>query len=61
MLCINKAKNQNSTTAAVNLTTFMKEWKDFWYILNDFSMLSQKTKQIEKNSINFNQKLESQC
>ena len=53
MLCTDEAKNQNSTAAAVNLTTFMKGWKDFWHILNDFSMLSQETKQIERDSINF--------
>ena len=53
ILCTDEAKNKTSTAAAVNLTTFMKEWKDFWHILNDFSMLSQETKQIERDSINF--------
>ena len=53
MLYTDGAKNKISTAAAVNLTTFIKEWKDFQHILNNFNMLSQETKQIEKNSINF--------
>ena len=53
ILCTDEAKNKNSIAAAVNFITFIKNWKDFWYILNDFSTLSQETKQIERNSINF--------
>ena len=58
ILYTNEVKKKILTTAAVNFTIFIKEWKDFWYILNDFSILSQETKQIKKDSINFSWKLE---
>ena len=44
ILCTDGAKNKNSTAATVNLTTFIKGWKDFWHILNNFSILLQETK-----------------
>ena len=44
MLYTVEVKNKILTAAAVNFTIFIKRWKDFWYILNDFNMLLQKIK-----------------
>ena len=60
MLCIDGAHNNQSTAAAVNLTPFIRDYRDFWNLVREVNSLKQESIQIEKKSINFMWKLNSQ-
>ena len=43
MLCINEAQNNQLTAAAVNLTSFIKDYRDFWNLVREVNSLKQKS------------------
>lgn len=57
MLCTDGSQCKQSVAAAVNLTPFMRNSRDFQSIVQDFKSLKQESMQIEKKSINFMWKL----